>query len=162
MFLTFLKSKIGKVSMIVLLLIIMLSAFVITIKVKDNAIRKKENELYKQREKIENLELSKEVLEKELDFYKENENYHNSFSNSSAVIEEIEKDILTRYDNEAINFISNDFYNYFNKLHDYKVYKNSAVNSSSKILYTSYYKQERFNKSLSRERYQNRRMAAMV
>ncbi|WP_288550154.1 hypothetical protein [uncultured Brachyspira sp.] len=159
--LTFFKSKAGKISILLFLLVFIVSAFFTVVAVKDNAIKKKDAEISKSQEKIINLELSKETLQNELKYYKEREKLYSSFTDSSLSIKKVEQEALTRYDNEAINFISNDFYNYFS-LSEHKICKSAYVSTASKILYTGYYKQKRFNKSVSRECYKNIRVAALV
>lgn len=160
--LSFFKTKLGKASIIALIVIVIVSAFMITLSIKDAAIRSKEMQIIKQQENIKRLELEKESIEKELEFVKELERLETSYNNSSESIEKVSEETLTRYDNEAINSISNDFYNYFNGLSDNEIRKDTDVASAEKVLYTGDFRQKRINKSISEERYKNKRMAALV
>ena len=160
--LSFFKTKLGKASIIALIVIVIVSAFMITLSIKDAAIRDKEMQIIKQQKNIKRLELEKESIEKELEFVKELERLETSYNNSSESIEKVSKETLTRYDNEAINSISNDFYNYFNGLSDNEIRKDTDVAAAEKVLYTGDFEQKRINKSISEERYKNKRMAALV
>lgn len=162
---TFLKSKVGKASIIIILTALIIVAFATTIAIKDSAIRKKEEQILKQSEEIDNLNLSKESLENELNYIKSNKILENIYTNSSESIEKIEREKLTRFDNEAINKISNDFYNFYidSGLSNYnKISENADVDSARKISYSANIRQKRFNKSLSAVCYENIAVASLV
>lgn len=161
MIITFFRTKIGKASIIALVIAMIIALFITTVSVKDKAIMQKEIELQQKQEDINRFQLGNETLQKELEFIKENEKFKNNFTNSK--VSYIEKELLTRKEHEAFNYISNSFYNYFSILSkSSKIYKNAIVKTARNILYKDYYKQTRFNEKLSRCYYQNRTMAIMV
>lgn len=162
----FFKTKAGKIFIIIAAGFLVFSAFMIMFAVKENALDRKQKEIEKQKEEIIRLELNNERLQNEIEFIKEQEKFQKSFSNSSIIIKNIDKELLTRKENEAFNNISNNFYKYFNSInfmqYKNKICENTSFCTSRNIYYKTCYKQAGFNEKLSREYYKNRRMAVMV
>lgn len=165
------KSKIGKATIIGLIIFFIVVAFAITVSVKNGQIKKREEQISKQKEEILQLEYSKETLENELNYLKTSRIMKGLYTNSTANIEKVEREKLTRTDYEAINQISNDFYNFYDSYDgDYnyklsnerKIYKSSAFDSSREILYSKNRGQAGFNKSVSRVGDKNIGVAALV
>ena len=159
------KSKIAKASIIIFLIIVAFGAFAITIAVKNKAISEKETELQEYKQELENLELINEALKKQLKYDKEEAVVLKGFDNSKEQTKKVEREALTRTDNEAINSISNDYYYYYKRYglsNSDKVYKSSFDKTARKILYSADYGQKRFNRSVSRKRNENIAMAGLV
>lgn len=169
---TFSKSKLGKATIIGLIIFFIVVAFAITISVKNGQIKKREEQISKQKEEILQLEYSKETLENELNYLKTSRIMKGLYTNSTANIEKVEREKLTRTDYEAINQISNDFYNFYDSYNDgdynyklsneRKIYKSSAFDSSREILYSKNRGQAGFDKSVSRVGDKNIGVAALV
>ena len=164
--LTFLsKSKIAKATIIIFLIIVAFGAFAITVAVKNKAISEKETELQEYKQEIENLELINEALKKQLKYDKEKAVVLKGFDNSKEQTKKVERETLTRTDNEAINSISNDYYYYYKRYglsNSDKVYKSSFDKTARKILYSADYGQKRFDRSVSGKRNENIAMAGLV
>lgn len=164
--LTFLsKSKIAKISIIIFFIVIIVGSFAIAIAVKNKAIREKEMELQEYIEEIENLELINEALKKQLKYDRESAVVLKGFDNSKEQTKKVEREALTRTDNEAINSISNDYYYYYERYllpNSNKVYKDTFDETARKILYSKNYRQKGFNRSVSAKRDKNIAMASMV
>lgn len=164
--LTFLsKSKIAKISIIIFFIVIIVGSFAIAIAVKNKAIREKEMELQEYREEIENLELINEALKKQLKYDRESAVVLKGFDNSKEQTKKVEREALTRTDNEAINSISNDYYYYYERYllpNSNKVYKDTFDETARKILYSKNYRQKGFNRSVSAKRDKNIAMASVV
>lgn len=159
------KSKIAKASIIIFLIIVAFGAFAITVAVKNKAISEKETELQEYRNEIENLELINEALKKQIKYDKENAVVLKGFDNSKEYTKKVEREALTRTDNEAINSISNDYYNYYKRYglpNSDKVYKSSFDETTRKILYSADCRQKRFDRSVSGKRNENIAMAGLV
>lgn len=159
-------SKIDKRIFIAIGIVLFVAIFIILMAVKDSEIRQKEKEIAEYQENINGLELKAQTLQSEIQFIQENQKLQNSFSNSDAMIKNIDKESLTRTEHETFNSISNNFYNYFNNItflsSTSKICKNTAIYSSRNIYYKTGYKQTGFNEKISREHYKNRRVANMV
>lgn len=159
-------SKIDKRIFIAIGIVLFVAIFIILMAVKDNEIRQKEKEIAEYQENINGLELKTQTLQSEIQFIQENQKLQNSFSNSDAMIKNIDKESLTRTEHETFNSISNNFYNYFNNItflsSTSEICKNTSIYSSRNIHYKTSYKQTRFNEKISREHYKNRRVANMV
>lgn len=164
--LTFLsKSKIAKASIIIFGIIVIIFAFALTITLKNKVISEKETELQEYRDEIENLELINEALKKQIKYDKENAVVLKGFDNSKEYTKKVEREALTRTDNEAINSISNDYYNYYKRYglpNSDKVYKSSFDETTRKILYSANCRQKRFDRSVSSKRNENITVASMV
>lgn len=161
---TFAKSKIGKATIIAFIILIVVLVFAGIIASKTIEINKKERVIKEQEDLIQFLELKKERLENELNYIKESRVLKDYYTNSSESVNKIEREKLTRMENETINKLSNDFYNfYISELsNENKIYKSSFVDSARKILYSSNIGQTRFNESVSRVGYEDKRVAALV
>ena len=159
-------SKINKKIIIAVIMVLVVSIFIVLIAFKDSEIHKKEKEIAQYQEDIKGLELQTKTLQNEIQFIHKNEKLQNSFSNSDAMIKNIDKELLTRKEHETFNNISNNFYNYFNNINfmsgSSKICKNTSIRTSRNIYYKTCYKQTRFNEKISRKYYQDRRMAIMV
>lgn len=118
-------SKINKKIIIAVIMVLVVSIFIVLIAAKDSEIHKKEKEIAQYQENIKGLELQTETLQNEIQFIQENEKLQNSFSNSASMIKNIDKELLTRKENETFNHISNNFYKYFNSIFYQKRFKNS-------------------------------------
>ena len=164
--LTFLsKSKIAKATMIIFLIVVIISAFALTITLKNKVISEKETELQEYRDEIENLELINEALKKQLKYDRENAVVLKGFDNSKEQTKKVEREALTRTDNEAINSISNDYYYYYKRYglpNSNKVYKGPFDETARKILYSRNYGQKGFNRSVSSKRNENIAVAGLV
>lgn len=164
---TFAKSKLGKATILALIIAFIVGAFAITVSVKNGQIKKREEQISKQKDEILQLEYSKETLQNELDYLKQSRILKGHYTNSSANIERVEREKLTRTDNEAINQISNDFYNFYSDYNYWlsnegKIYKSSFVYSAREILYSKNRGQAGFNKGVSRGYDENIGVAVMV
>ena len=184
-------SKINKKIIIAVIMVLIVSIFIVLIAAKDSEIHKKEKEIAQYQEDIKGLELNNQTLQNEILFIKENEKLQNSFSNSSVMIKNIDKELLTRKEHETFNNISNNFYKYFNNINfmsgsgkickntssnnfykyfnninfmsgSGKICKNTSIHTSRHIYYKTCYKQTRFNEKISRKYYKNWRVAALV
>lgn len=164
--LTFLsKSKIAKATIIIFLIIVAFGSFAITVAVKNKAISEKETELQEYKQEIENLELINEALKKQLKYDKEEAVVLKGFDNSKEQTKKVERETLTRTDNEAINSISNDYYYYYKRYglsNSDKVYKSSFDETARKILYSADYGQKGFNRGVSGKRNENIAVAGLV
>ena len=111
-------------------MVLIVSIFIVLIAAKDSEIHKKEKEIAQYQEDIKGLELNNQTLQNEILFIKENEKLQNSFSNSSVMIKNIDKELLTRKEHETFNNISNNFYKYFNNI-NFMQYKNKICESTA-------------------------------
>lgn len=159
-------SKINKKIIIAVIMVLIVSIFIVLIAAKDSEIHKKEKEIAQYQEDIKGLELNNQTLQNEILFIKENEKLQNSFSNSSVMIKNIDKELLTRKEHETFNNISNNFYKYFNNINfmsgSGKICKNTSFYSSRNIYNQVCNKSAGFNEKISGKHYKNRRMAIMV
>ena len=159
-------SKINKKIIIAVIMVLIVSIFIVLIAAKDSEIHKKEKEIAQYQEDIKGLELNNQTLQNEILFIKENEKLQNSFSNSSVMIKNIDKELLTRKEHETFNSISNNFYKYFNNINfmsgSGKICKNTSFYSSRNIYNQVCNKSAGFNEEVSGKYYKNRRMAIMV
>lgn len=159
-------SKINKKIIIAVIMVLIVSIFIVLIAAKDSEIHKKEKEIAQYQEDIKGLELQTETLQNEIQFMHENKKLQNSFSNSEAMIKNIDKELLTRKEHETFNNISNNFYKYFNSINfmsgSGKICKNTSIHTTRNIYYKTCYKQTRFNEKISRKYYKNWRVAALV
>lgn len=164
--LTFLsKSKIAKISIIIFIIVIIIGSFAIAIAVKNKAIREKEAELQEYKDEIENLELINEALKKQLKYDRENAVVLKGFDNSKEQTKKVEREALTRTDNEAINSISNDYYYYYKRYllpNSNKVCEDTFDDTARKILYSRDCQQKGFNRSVSSKCDKNITMASLV
>lgn len=122
--------KINKKIIIAVIMVLIVSIFIVLIAFKDSEIHKKEKEIAQYQEDIKGLELQAQTLQNEILFIKENEKLQNSFSNSSVMIKNIDKELLTRKEHETFNNISNNFYKYFNNI-NFMQYKNKICESTA-------------------------------
>lgn len=167
---TFAKTKLGKAVILALIIAFIIGAFAITVSVKNGQIKKRDEQISKQKEDILQLEYSKETLQNELDYLKQSRILKWLYTNSSANIERVEREKLTRTDYEAINQISNDFYNFYDDYNvgnyelsnEGKIYKSSFVYSAREILYSKNRGQAGFDKGVSRGYDENIGVAVMV
>lgn len=159
------KSKIAKAAIIVFLIAVIFGAFAITVAVKNKAISEKETKLQEYKDELENLELINEALKKQIKYDKENTVVLKGFDNSKEQTKKVEREALTRTDNEAINSISNDYYSYYERYllsNSNKVYKDTFDKSSRKILYSKDFRQAGFDRSVSGKRNKNISVASLV
>lgn len=159
-------SKINKKIIIAVIMVLIVSIFIVLIAAKDSEIHKKEKEIAQYQEDIKGLELQAQTLQNEILFIKENEKLQNSFSNSSVMIKNIDKELLTRKEHETFNSISNNFYKYFNNINfmsgSGKICKNTSFYTAGNIYNQVRNKSAGFNEKISRKYYKDRRMAALV
>ena len=94
-------SKIDKRIFIAIGIVLFVAIFIILMAVKDNEIRQKEKEIAEYQENINGLELKTQTLQSEIQFIQENQKLQNSFSNSDAMIKNIDKESLTRTEHET-------------------------------------------------------------
>lgn len=95
-------------------IIIAILSVTITISVLSLRIKSYKKKVNKLNEKIENLETTNTLLYKDNVFRKEQFYILNGFANSDSKIDNIPNEELSYEEKEAVNAISNDFYNYFN------------------------------------------------
>lgn len=104
-----LSSKWTYVTLFILTVIITCSIFIFRIRAYENKIRVLNDA-------ITQLEITNTVLYKDNLFKDEKLKILKSFSNSTSAIEKITDEELSYEEKEAVNAISNDFYNYFNTI----------------------------------------------
>lgn len=78
-----------------------------------NTIQNYENTIDELEEHIDNLEITNNILYKELQFQNEKIEILKSYSNSTKIIDSLEDDVLSDVNIEAVIAISNDYYNSF-------------------------------------------------
>ena len=87
-------SKIDKRIFIAIGIVLFVAIFIILMAVKDSEIRQKEKEIAEYQENINGLELKTQTLQSEIQFIQENQKLQNSFSNSDAMIKNIDKESI--------------------------------------------------------------------